>query len=53
MLVSFLAYSLTLNNEATYSSETSFDFQRITWRYIPEDKIIQGKFIAQIRKELI
>jgi hypothetical protein len=24
--------------EATYSSETSVDFQRITLRYIPEDR---------------
>jgi hypothetical protein len=23
--------------EATYSSETSVDFQRTTWRYIPEE----------------
>jgi hypothetical protein len=24
--------------EATYSSETSIDFQRTTWHYIPEDR---------------
>jgi hypothetical protein len=27
--------------EATCSSETSVDFQRITWRYIPEDSSLQ------------
>jgi hypothetical protein len=26
-----------------YSSETYIDFQRTTWRYIPEDKILQLK----------
>jgi hypothetical protein len=33
MLISFLANSSTLKIE-TYSSETSVDFQRTTWRYI-------------------
>jgi hypothetical protein len=32
-----LAYSSTLKMEATCSSETSVDFQRITRRYIPEE----------------
>jgi hypothetical protein len=31
------AYSLTLQTEAIYSSETSVDTQRTTQRYIPED----------------
>jgi hypothetical protein len=38
MLVSCLAYSLTLKIEATRVSETSDDFQQITWSYIPEDR---------------
>jgi hypothetical protein len=38
MLVSFLAYYLILKMAATFSSETSFDFQRTTRHYIPEDK---------------
>jgi hypothetical protein len=33
----FLAYSLTQKMEATFSSETSVDFERTTRRYIPED----------------
>jgi hypothetical protein len=37
MLVSCLAYSSTLKMEVICSSETSVDFQRITWRYIPEE----------------
>jgi hypothetical protein len=41
MLVSFLAYSSTLKMEATRSSETLVDFQRSTWRYIPEDITLQ------------
>jgi hypothetical protein len=39
MLVSCLAYSLTLKMEATCTSEMSAEFQRITRRYIPEDKL--------------
>jgi hypothetical protein len=37
MLVSCLAYSLTLKMEAACSSEMSVDFQRTTRRDIPED----------------
>jgi hypothetical protein len=37
-LVSCSVYSSTLKIEATSSSETSVDFQRTTWRYIPEDR---------------
>jgi hypothetical protein len=36
-LVCFLAYSSTLKMEATFFSETSVDFQRTIWRYIPHD----------------
>jgi hypothetical protein len=35
--VSCLAYSPTMKMEATCSFEKSVDFQRTTWRYIPED----------------
>jgi hypothetical protein len=38
----FLAYSSTLKTEATYSSETSAEFQRTTWSYIAEDQTVQG-----------
>jgi hypothetical protein len=31
----------SLKMEATYSFEKSVDFQRTTWRYIPEDRILQ------------
>jgi hypothetical protein len=31
----------TLKMEAIYSSETSVDTQRTTWRYIPEDGTLQ------------
>jgi hypothetical protein len=40
-LVYCLAYSSTLKMEATCSSEKSVDFQRITRRYIPEDRTVQ------------
>jgi hypothetical protein len=36
MLVSYLAYSVTLKMEVKYSSETSVDFQRTTQHYISE-----------------
>jgi hypothetical protein len=50
-LVSCLAYSSTLKMEATYSSETSVDFRRTTWRYIPEDRTLQnGQKITESRK---
>jgi hypothetical protein len=38
MLVSCLAYYLTLKIEVTYSSKTSVDFQWTTQHYIPEDR---------------
>jgi hypothetical protein len=34
--VSCLTYSSTLKMEAICSSETLVDFQRTTWRYIPD-----------------
>jgi hypothetical protein len=37
-LFSCLAYSSTLKMQGIYSSETSVDFQRFTWRYIPEER---------------
>jgi hypothetical protein len=40
MLVTYLSYSSTLKMEGTYSSETSVEFQRTTWHYIPEDRTI-------------
>jgi hypothetical protein len=42
-LLSCSAYS-TLKMEARFSSETLVDFQRITWRYIPEDSILLKMF---------
>jgi hypothetical protein len=42
MLVSCTAYSSTLKMEAICSSEMSVDFHRTTWRYIPEDRILQN-----------
>jgi hypothetical protein len=40
MLVSCLVYCSTLNMDAICSPETSVDFQRITPRYVPEDRTI-------------
>jgi hypothetical protein len=37
-----LGLSLTMTMEATYSSETSVDFQRTTWPYIPEGNVFEG-----------
>jgi hypothetical protein len=39
MLVSCFDYYSTLKM-VTNSAETSIDFQRTTWRYIPEDRIL-------------
>jgi hypothetical protein len=38
------AYSSTLKVEAIRSSETSIDFQWVTWRYIPEDSTLREEF---------
>jgi hypothetical protein len=40
-MVSCSAYSSILKPEATYSSETSVDFQQTTWNDIPEDSTQQ------------
>jgi hypothetical protein len=45
MLLSCLFYSLTLKMEEMYSSETSIDFQRTTWRYIAEDRTLQSELL--------
>jgi hypothetical protein len=42
MLVSYLAYSLTLKNEVTCFSETPVGFQRTIRRYIPEDRTLSS-----------
>jgi hypothetical protein len=42
MLVPCSTYSLTLKMETVCSSETSFDYQRTTLRYIPEDSTFQA-----------
>jgi hypothetical protein len=41
MLVSVLAFSLTLKMKATRTSETLIAFQQTTWRYIPEGRTLQ------------
>jgi hypothetical protein len=42
MLVSCLAYSSTLKMVAACSSETSVDFQRIAWYYIPDGRTLHS-----------
>jgi hypothetical protein len=42
MLVSFSAFPSTLKMEATCFSETSVGFQRATWSYNPEDRILHN-----------
>jgi hypothetical protein len=42
MLVFCLTYSLALNMDAIYSSETSVDFHRTTQRYISEDTTLHN-----------
>jgi hypothetical protein len=42
-LVSFSAYSLTLKMKAIFSSETSFQLQRTTWRYQVSSNFEQGQ----------
>jgi hypothetical protein len=42
--VSCLAYLSTLKMEMTCSSETSVDFRRVTWRYIPVDETFHTCF---------
>jgi hypothetical protein len=40
MLISCSAFSSTLKVEAICYSETLVEFQRTTWRYMPEDNIL-------------
>jgi hypothetical protein len=42
VLVSCVAYSLTLKMEAIYFSEMVVDFHHITQHYIPEDRTLQS-----------
>jgi hypothetical protein len=39
--------------ESTCSSETSVDFQRTTWRYIPENRTIRNYFNLQLNDYVI
>jgi hypothetical protein len=48
-LVSFFAYSSTLNMEPTFSSETTVDFQRPTRRYILEDRTLHNHRCENLR----
>jgi hypothetical protein len=45
-LVSCSAYSSTLKMDATCSFETSVDFQRTTWRYIPEYRTLYRRVVT-------
>jgi hypothetical protein len=47
-LVSCSAYFSTLNMEAICSSEMSVDFQRTTWRYIPESSTLHTFLLFNI-----
>jgi hypothetical protein len=42
MLVSSLAYSLVLKMEVICSTETSVDFERTLWCYVPEYAVFLG-----------
>jgi hypothetical protein len=44
--VSCLSYSSTMKMKAVRSSETSVDFQRISWRYIPRRQKSSEKFLG-------
>jgi hypothetical protein len=48
-LVSYSAYSSTLEMEATCFSETSAHFQRATRRYIPEDRTLHNHRCKNLR----
>jgi hypothetical protein len=49
MLVSCLVYSSKLKMEATCSSETSVDFQRVTRCYIPEDRSFHNHYCENFK----
>jgi hypothetical protein len=52
MLVSCLAYSLTLKMEATRSSKMLVDFQWITWCYIPEESTLHNHHFEKIKCDI-
>lgn len=52
-LVSHSAYCSILKTEAIYSSEMSVDFQRITRRFIPEDRTLLILFVEEPQNELL
>jgi hypothetical protein len=52
IVVFCLAYFLTLMMEATRSSETSDDFQLITWHYIPEDKTLLTQVVHIVKTRI-
>jgi hypothetical protein len=45
MLISCLAYFLTLKMEATCSPKMSVAFQQTTWHYIPEDRTLHDHWM--------
>jgi hypothetical protein len=47
MLVSCLAYSLTLKMEVICSSDTSIDIQWTTWCYIPDESTLHIRGLLQ------
>jgi hypothetical protein len=53
MLVYRSAYFSTLKMEATFSSEMSIDFQRITLRYIPEDRTLHNHKSENLKSYMI
>jgi hypothetical protein len=44
-----LAYSSTPKTESTCCTETWVNFQRTTWRYIPEDRTLQANFFLSVK----
>jgi hypothetical protein len=44
-----LAYSSILKKDATWSSETSVDFQWTTYRYVPEDRALHSHRCANLK----
>jgi hypothetical protein len=47
--VGCLAHSSTMKMEATFSCETSVDFQRTTGRYFPEDRMLYNHRCENLR----
>jgi hypothetical protein len=52
-LDSSLVYSVTLNMDATRSSEKSVDFQRATWCYIPEDRTLRNHLCENLKSYMM